>query len=327
MLIIEKAILKTVAYADVFDYPLNTDEIHWYLWGTGATRQQVESVLQQSNTLACLLSYVETGDTQRGCGYYTLPGREHTIELRQDRERHASLLWLKARRYARLMSQMPFVRMLALTGSLSMGNVEPGADIDYLVVTAPGRLWLCRAAIIALTMWVGRRGDVICPNYFLSEHALTLTDRNLYTAHEFAQMVPLHGMDIYLRMQQNNAWVQSYLPNAVARPPLTGRIVANQPFEHAIPQADGAFKRAAEALLRTAPGALAERWEMRRKLRKFDDRQAQNPESNFGPDCCKGHFNYHRTRTMELLSQRLRALELQSQERQQAQAQPVYSHA
>ena len=62
---LSNGILQTATYADVFDYPLSAAEIHHYLTGIRASREEVEQVLQGNRLL------VRTG------GWYTLPGREH----------------------------------------------------------------------------------------------------------------------------------------------------------------------------------------------------------------------------------------------------------
>ena len=123
-------------------------------------------------------------------------------------------LWEQAQFYADWIARLPFVRMVALTGSLAAGNAEDGADIDYLIVTEPGRLWSCRASILGVVYWAARRGVRLCPNYLLSENALALKDRSPYAARELVQMAPLYGLDTFYQMRTANPWVETYLPNA-----------------------------------------------------------------------------------------------------------------
>jgi hypothetical protein len=311
---LEQAILATIAYADVFDYPLTLREIHWYLCGIPASLREVYAGLRRldcGSRQLVSLAYVPGDGAELNGGYYTLPGREETVDLRRERGKNAVPLWQKARAYAQTISHLPFVRMVALTGALAMGNVEPGDDLDFLIVTEPGRLWLCRACVIALGYWATRGHDLICPNYFISERALALQDRNLYTAHEIAQMIPLAGMDTYARMRACNAWVQEFLPNALGTPRLSHKLLVRSSDPGKTSKSRRRLQRATEAALRTPPGRLLESWEMQRKLRKFRLQQASHPESNFSPDYCKGHFNDHERRTLTAYARRLQALELE----------------
>ena len=180
---LERAILQTVAYADVFDYPLTADEIHRYLVGVSASRGAVRALVSNGNLPRAL---------SRSGRYFSLSGRESVFETRKARAASATEYWRRAVGYGRSMSHLPFVRMVAVTGALAMDNMADG-DIDYLVITEPGRLWLCRALIVGLVRVAALKGTALCPNYFLSEHALVLNERNLFTAHEVTQMVPLAG--------------------------------------------------------------------------------------------------------------------------------------
>jgi hypothetical protein len=174
--------------------------------------------------------------------------------------------------------------MVAVTGALAMDNVESGDDYDYLIVTRPGRLWLCRAIVISFVVKpAARRGDEVCPNYLLSERALVLDERNLFTAHELVQMVPTAGLDVYRRLRELNPWVNKFLPNAAkhthqAQPAPVARRPA-----HSL----------AEAVLRTPLGTGLERWEMARKVRKLSRQEAGRAETAFSADWCKGHFDKH----------------------------------
>ena len=253
---IEQAIVNTVAYVDAFDYPLTTAEIHRYLIRLPLSPEQLAEVLRFSNLVPRRL--------RRWGDYYMLPGRERIMQIRRQRQMVAERIWPEAVRYGRLISRMPFVRMVAVTGSLAVNNVGPHEDIDYLIVTANDRLWLCRAFVILIVRWAARRGLEICPNYFLTERALELPTQNLYTAHELTQMVPLSGLPIYHSLRRLNGWTQEYLPNARGVPELF------VPVRAAMRQTAGMpFGRLIELLLSSRLGQRLDRWEMTSKIRRF----------------------------------------------------------
>ncbi len=292
---LKSAILKTVAYADVFDYPLRADEIQRYLIGVRATQEQVDMVLSDGSIQISQLRFTQ--------GYYTLANREGLARLRQKREQIASRRWPVALRYGKWIAALPYVRMVAVTGALAMSN-EEGADLDYLVVTANGRLWLCRAMVMILVRAARRFGDEICPNYFLAESALRLQETNLYTAHEMAQMIPLSGMRVYQRMRELNAWMLAYLPNAVDAPRPAS--LAARP-EGAI----SPVRKWAEKILSFPPVRWIEDWEMRRKVRKLRAQETPGAETDFCPERCKGHFGGYGWKTQQAYLARLRALGLE----------------
>lgn len=290
---LEDAIVQTVAYSDVFQYPLKVEEIHRYLIRWRVTLDKISEALSDPRLTPGRLTRI--GD------YYTLPGREGIVETRLRRAHASAVLWEKAIFWGRRIASLPFVRMIAVTGALSMDNSEAGDDLDYLIVTEPDRLWLCRGMVIALVRLAARQGDVICPNYFVSERALVVKEHNLYTAHEMAQMVPLTGYALYQRMRELNSWVEEWLPNAGGLPRPIPLDVAHT----------ARWRPLAEAFLRTPLGGWLERSEMQRKLKKLSQQGAAsaNPEeSEFGRDWCKGHFHAHGQQTVRALSSRLQEL-------------------
>ncbi|MCG3211497.1 MAG: hypothetical protein FOGNACKC_05143 [Anaerolineae bacterium] len=286
---LEQAVLRTLAYADIFDYPLTAAEIHRYL-EIPASPSGVQAILNNGCLAAGRIS--RTGD------YFTLPGREAVVETRLRRAKLAARIWPKARCYGRWLAYLPFVRMVAITGSLAVNNIESGADIDYLIVTEPGRLWVCRALSIVLVRLVALRGQVICPNYFISKNALVFEQRTLYTAHELMQMVPLAGLDVYTRILQLNSWAANFLPNAEG-------VLSPEPRCQPIFQP---ARRLAEVALHTPVGDRLEQWEMNRKIRKFSRRGDNHTEIAFCRDWCKGHFDGHEQRVLAAFNQRVRYL-------------------
>lgn len=279
------AVRHTLAYADIFDYPLTTGEIHRYLHGVAAT----------PDDLHALLAHGVAGVEDHG-GFYVLAGRLWTIAERRRRAAISGPLAGRAHLYARLLKYVPFVRMVGLTGSLAMGNVDGRGDIDLLVVAAPGRVWLGRAAVIALVYLARLAGDTLCPNYVLAEDALTLDDASVYGAHELAQMVPLYGRAVYRRLWAANPRVAEQLPNAGPYPPPPDRLWP----------AGRALKRGVERLLGGALGDGLEAWERRRKTARLSrQRAAPSAEIVFSPDRCKGHFERHRARVLAAYQRRL----------------------
>lgn len=287
------AIVRTVAYVDVFDYPLTAEEIHRYLVGVAASRPRVYELLSDRLLLGRWL--------ERRDGYYTLAGREALVDLRRRRREIATRLWPQARHYGRRIGALPFVRMVAVTGSLAVDNAVRDADVDYLIVTEGGRLWLCRAVTILVVRLAALRGVHLCPNYFLSEEALVFQERNLYTAHELVQMVPIAGLETYRKLRQLNGWTSQFLPNAGAAP---------RPLNEVQGAATGGpLKRFAENVLRTRAGAWLESWERERKIARFSEaHSARQVEAAFCPDWCKGHFEGHGQRIMEAYESRLAEL-------------------
>ena len=286
---LERAIVETVAYADVFEYPLTADEIHRYLIGVPAGRGAIRSLLGAK---------VPDGLSRSG-RFFTLAGREASVETRKRRMADAAGYWRKAVHYGRRMSHLPFVRMVAVTGALAMDNNADG-DIDYLIVTEPGRLWLCRALIVGQVRLAALKGTELCPNYFLSERALVLEERNLFTAHEVTQMVPLAGTATYQHLRDLNRWTDQFLPNAAGAP---RRMAAVEPGRRGT-------RRLLESTLRSRVAAPLERWEMNRKVRKLASRGNGHAEAAFGPDWCKGHFGDHGQATLARYAERLKALDI-----------------
>ena len=268
---IEQAVLRAVAYSDVFDYPVTVAEAHRYLVGMAAPLPQVRAALE---------GLVPARLTRRD-GLYMLRGRGELVATRRRRAAIAARLWPEALRYGGVLAELPFVRMVAVTGSLAGDNVESDSDIDYFVVTAGGRVWVSRGLSGVVRRLVGRRGVRLCPNYVLSEQALSLEDHNLVTAYELVQMVPLAGEDVYRRVRGLNAWTAEFLPNATGCP--------RRPRPLALRARRAA--RLAEVVLRTPIGGWMERAEWARFERMLPARTTDPSEVVYSADCFKDHVD------------------------------------
>lgn len=200
--------LVTVAYADVFDYPLTGTEVS--LWRIG----QISG--KQSPTKQRLL---------KAGPFFTLPGRRQIIAIRSAREKTAERKWDFIRFVAAKFARIPTVQLVGVTGGLAMNNAREEDDIDLFFITSPGTLWITRLLVTLYTEFMGYRRHLrdtsvqnkVCLNMFMASDSLALSvnDQDLFSAHEVLQMVPLWERDnTYRTFLQANGWARSYLPNA-----------------------------------------------------------------------------------------------------------------
>ncbi len=279
---LERAVLETLAYADVFDYPLRFEELHRYL-----------TVPAAFDDLTLALDHHP--DIEEKDGFYFLKGRESAVALRQKRNAISQSAFQRAVRYGQILGILPFVRMVGLTGSLAVRNCGETGDLDYMVVAAHGRVWTARAFALLFNRLTKLAGSVICPNLVISERALEWRQKDLYSAHELCQMIPITGADVYARLRQINAWTKEFLPNADGAPnPLESKNVAlNKIFEFP---------------LRGKLGNRVEAWEMNRKMARLTRQNGFGLETTFTADICQGNFDHHGARTLQLFQQRLAKL-------------------
>ncbi len=132
-----------------------------------------------------------------------------------------------ARKAANLLEKIPTVKGIFLTGALAMKNADENSDIDLMIVTKRNSLWTTRLLVYGLLRVAGYelrkpkdndQKDKLCLNIWLDNSALSWDkkDRNIYSAHEIAQVVPIVDKEnICQRFLQKNRWILDYWPNAV----------------------------------------------------------------------------------------------------------------
>lgn len=292
---LQRAILEALAYSDIFEHPLRIDELHRYL----PIRADVDAL---SAVLLSLYGFVDRRDD-----LYFLMGREEIVEIRKGRETRSKKLLPLAVRWGKILGSLPFVRMVALTGSLAVLNLSKNSDFDYMLVTAKGRVWTARLFAVALNRLAGLFGYTLCPNLIVSETALEWPLHDLYSARELVQMIPITGMDAYDRLMRANEWAWDFLPNANLSlrgerssawqsPPLNWRLLRRSLRW---------LLAVTESCLRSKLGEHFEQWEMTRKINRFSKQPGFGEETIFTADLCQGNFHHHRKWTREVFEERL----------------------
>jgi len=200
----------SLIYHHFFEYPLTTLEL--IKWQPGKKIEKLK-IAQTS------YGYMN--------GFYFLKSDKGLISSKILRKRNSLKKFQIARDVTKLLKRVPLIKMVAVTGSLSMFNAKDSSDIDLIVITRKGRLWTTRLLSILLLVLYGfnlrRWGDKkeknkICINMWIDETNLTWpkNDRNFYTSHEIAQIIPLYNKQkIYQMFLNKNNWLKEFWPNSV----------------------------------------------------------------------------------------------------------------
>ena len=211
---IADSIYKTLIYADIFDYPLTKEEIwRFFICEKPVSQKQIENML---------VSF----DSKHG--YFYLKKRGHIVVQRKIKERESQKKLQIVKRISSLLSIIPSVYLIGISGNLSMNNAEKKDDIDIFIITKSGVLWSTRLLIILFLRIIGKHRkkldkhveNKICINMLIDEKAIIIpfSRRDLYTAHEVIQMKPIFVRgDSYKRFIAVNSWVRKFLPNSIEK--------------------------------------------------------------------------------------------------------------
>ena len=206
---IKEDILATLAYFDMFNYPLTAAEICLFL----------PNKYEQQEFDAYMKCMVINGSIYRFDNFYTLKNDYRLITRRRDGNIKAAELIKVAGRVSNLLIRFPYVRGIAISGSLSKNFADDDSDIDLFIITAKNRLWIARTFMHALKKlsFLVNKQDYLCMNYYIDEQELEIVEKTIYTAIEVVTLIPLQGDAIFERFYAENVWTQQYLPNKIMR--------------------------------------------------------------------------------------------------------------
>lgn len=215
---LKQSILRAVLYADCFDYALTAAQINKYLIG-----KHDYSLDKQRGALSELVAAKKLTILE---DLYCLSGREKLLLKRKTATRVSATKVEIARKQTKIMTFLPWVDGIWITGNVAVTNARDQDDIDLLVITKNSYVWLTRLILLIFFGAIGRLRlrrhaqhsvkNKLCLNMYLDASALAMPHhkQNLYTAHEVAQVLPLFNRDAaYERFLAANSWILDYLPH------------------------------------------------------------------------------------------------------------------
>jgi len=229
-----EAIIKTISFFDMFDFPLTSLEVWKYL------SVSVDLLSLENN----LTGLVEAGKIEKNNGFYYLFGREKIIIDRLQRYNYAERKFARVFWVSQIFRFIPWVEMVAVGNLIGVNNLRDGGDIDLFIVARAGRLWLVRFFTTALMTLFrlrprpGAERDKICLSFYASDQALNFEELLLnhddwYLVYWLAGLRPIFDRNHnYEKLISNNAWLKEKIPNWFP---------AGSATRHEVEQGDGKF--------------------------------------------------------------------------------------
>jgi hypothetical protein len=208
-LTVKQDILAAVSYFDIFDYPITQTEIYLFLKNSYSHKEFSEG-LQELTVDNWVFKFDE---------FYSLQDNYSLIVRRRQGNLKARQMLKTAEKIASFLSAFPFVRGVAVSGSLSKNFADDKSDIDFFIITKKNKLWLARTLmhLFKKATFLFRKQHWFCMNYYIDESMLEIREKNIYTATEVATLLPLRGIKAFQDFYKENKWTREYLPNHTMR--------------------------------------------------------------------------------------------------------------
>ena len=201
--------LRSILYYDIFSYPLTEEELFRSLRSDRISQEELKAIVDDLVDQNMVFSFGQ---------FICLHPEKELVQRRLKGNRLAEKRLPLARRISRLISLFPFVRGIGISGSMSKNYMDEKSDIDFFIITTPGRLWVARTLLVLFKkVFLFNSFRYFCVNYLISEDNLEIEDKNVFTATELVTLMPMYGADIFRLFYSGNSWVYRYQPNMIQR--------------------------------------------------------------------------------------------------------------
>jgi hypothetical protein len=275
----ELAIARSVLYASLFDYPLTLTQLRQTLIESTQTPTEIQALYARSDALRATIEHRQ--------GFFFPRDRRDLVCERQRREARSKAFLDRHRRLLSIICALPYVDMVALSGSIAHLNLEGAGDLDLFIVTKGRHVWSVTVAVVILAKLMRRR-KTTCANFVLADSALAFDQQDLFSASQIIHLRPLVGEDTFRRFVAANPFVSRFYPNFRVTPALRRRggwhrvaIGAKRIFEFTM----AAPSMVVESLCRAAYRAY---------LTRRSSSWHSPDQVRLEPDCLKLHTMSHR---------------------------------
>lgn len=187
-------ILKTLSYFSLFNFPLTKEELFFYITPKDFN---YEDFLKELQFLA------DQGKVDTQFGYYFFPGESSFIDDRNKAVVHVEKKLKIARRAARLICCVPFIKAVYVCNSVAAEVPKENSDIDLFIITTKKRIWIVRFFTNLILLMArmrtrkNRSANSICLSFFVDEENLNMNklkvaEDDVYLKYWLLQLLPLY---------------------------------------------------------------------------------------------------------------------------------------
>ena len=222
-----KQILLALGYTAQFEYPLTLSELRRRLpsieqeWPrpTMDAIAQIVSLLEKKKLVVRYKKYVSLVSDDRSL--------QELISTRKQRRKSALQKKQEAEELFVFLQKIPFISGVLITGSVAMQNATKDDDVDFLIITKPGTMWVARPLVTVFAWlkkkrrsWKKEEKNSWCFNMWLDQRQLSLppAQRSMYTAFELLQAEWVWADPVVHRQYYTtNIWTRALLPLLYAK--------------------------------------------------------------------------------------------------------------
>ncbi|HEX9656809.1 MAG TPA: hypothetical protein VGB89_07860 [Bacteroidota bacterium] len=205
-LTIRDGVLRTLLYYDIWHYPLSSAELYMFL---------PVNTISLDEFRRCLGKVTDGNIIRQYNDYYFVRGIDKpVVQQRSRKEKHARHLWRMARFFMHIIKRFPYVRAVFVSGDLSKNATTRNSDVDFFLLTEPGKLWITRTLLIAFKkIFLFNKKKYFCLNYLATTDHLRTEEENIFVATEIAHLKPLYNLPLFQAYLDANTWIKNYFPN------------------------------------------------------------------------------------------------------------------
>ncbi len=180
---LQKSILKTLAWFDMFDFPLKLEEVEKYLLNhkmAPCLSDRQAGTAMEPTIDEEIEKLIDQEKISKKDEFYFLFNREEIVKIREHRKKISLKKIKKAKRLVKFLKLIPSIKAIFLCNSVGYLNAKANSDIDLFIITATNRIWTARwwsvgwLKLFNLRPSARNKKDKFCLSYFVTEDNLNL---------------------------------------------------------------------------------------------------------------------------------------------------------